>query len=315
MNDAALPRVTCPQCGQSVVAAANLNGKPKPATDYETCIRRCENCGIGFSNAATSDVSKLTRIFRDPLHNIPERVRGGVIDVLSRAVNVRNRPNKVKKFAFSTSEDAITWTVFRGLQLEGQLRATLAAAGLAPARMAAAEPSLLLWGVPTPETDANAELAAARLTQISEAVHDEPQSRSEPDVILDFGDTGCVIIEIKNRSGNAYEENDYAGWADYLNGTQAFADREAVAESGFYELARNWRIVWDFAANRDFALVNLGPKSLFGRRPGSALASFVKGLPASHQTRFVTLSWQTLLSQNPGLPTWLWAYLSEKGIS
>ena len=98
------------------------------ATQFDDCLRRCEPCGIGASNAA--DPEAVTYIHRDPLENIPIASREGVSEVLDQALNVRNRGSKRLRFGFSTSEDAVTWVVFTYLLRSGQLHAALRRAGL-----------------------------------------------------------------------------------------------------------------------------------------------------------------------------------------
>ncbi len=313
MSDQQLSPVNCPQCGQLAVMHTAVMGRPKSATSYKSCLRSCEKRGIGFSNVNISDIRKLTLIFKNPLHNIPGEVRAGALEALGNAVNIQNRKNKLKKFAFSTSEDAITWTVFRALQLTDQLRDTFSAVGLLPAQRASAEPALLLWGVPVPESDSNGRKIADRLTDIARQVKDDPQSRSEPDVVLDFGDPGSVVIEVKHRSPNEIKPANYDGWGDYLGETEAFADPAVVAASGLYELARNWRIAWDLAGNRDFSLVNLGPPSLFDTA-APQLEGFIKVLPAHCRNRFVKLRWDDLIRSVPKMPGWLGAFLDARGV-
>jgi hypothetical protein len=86
-------------------------GERVRAENWLDCLRRCEGCRVGVSNA----MSNPTIIFDDPRLNIPEEVLDGVLQTLSLALNVRNRENKKRKFGFSTSEDALTWTLFKFL--------------------------------------------------------------------------------------------------------------------------------------------------------------------------------------------------------
>ena len=136
-----LPEVACPTCRSRI--AAN-DGEIRAATKYSDCLRRCEKCGIGFSNG----ISNPTLIYLHPEHNVPEQVRNGVRESLEQALNEQHRPDKISKFGFSTSEDALTWTVFQYLRSSGQLRGALHSCA---ATGAESEPSaLLLWGVPSP---------------------------------------------------------------------------------------------------------------------------------------------------------------------
>ena len=88
--------------------APAAGGAARVARTYEECLRRCLACRVAFSNAKTTP----TLIHFDPLGNVPFEVRQGALQTLSAAINLRNRNNKIKKFGFSTSEDAVTWTVF-----------------------------------------------------------------------------------------------------------------------------------------------------------------------------------------------------------
>ena len=76
--------------------------------------------------------------------NVPQEVRGGVLETLALALNERNRDNKKTKFGFSTSEDALTWNLFRSLQEAGRLRDV---ARLVTGQEHLDEPILYLWGL------------------------------------------------------------------------------------------------------------------------------------------------------------------------
>ena len=58
-----------------------------PVQRFEDCVRRCDFCGVGFSNARRTPV----RIWADPLDNVPAQVHGGLRSVLARAANDGNR--------------------------------------------------------------------------------------------------------------------------------------------------------------------------------------------------------------------------------
>src|SRR4051794_7622110 len=109
-----LPEMGCPSCGSIL--------HPRPGdtiapTTWRDCLRRCLRCELGLSNARINP----TVLFNDPRMNVPPEVRVGVIETLALALNVRNQSNKTVKFGFSTSEDALTWTVFGHLIDSGQL--------------------------------------------------------------------------------------------------------------------------------------------------------------------------------------------------
>src|SRR4051794_14434615 len=106
---APLPAVDCPICGTAMTGGALPDAGSAPvAATYEDCLRQCVTCRVGYSNARTAP----TAIHADTLGNVPVEVRPGAMETLKAAINTRNRENKIRKFGFSSSEDAITWTVF-----------------------------------------------------------------------------------------------------------------------------------------------------------------------------------------------------------
>jgi hypothetical protein len=308
-----LPPLICPGCGGAVQSAyftPKTTGGAPQATGYPSCLRRCENCGFGFSNAATSDPTKLTIVYRDPFVGIPSSVADGHASALVGAMNVLNRRAKRAKFVSLNSEDHVTWTIFRHLQAEGQLRAALARLGVPFVGHLSAEPTLLLWGVPVPNTPAGAAVQA-RLVEVLDALNENHDRRSEPDVILDCGAAGVVFTEIKLRSRNDSKPH-YGGWDKYLNATDAFTDGGQAKGSALYELARNWRIAWDLAGHRPMALINLGPPELFIGNCAAPLSTFAGSLSRSPTRLFLTTTWQSLLGRLPDHPEWLQRYAAAR---
>ncbi len=300
----------CPVCGLFV--GPFVLPPPRPRADsFEGCIRRCERCGVGYSNSA-----KPTTIYRDPLDNLPVEARGGALDTLRRSLNECNRGKKETSFGFSTSEDAVTWTVFSWLATQSP--AALVRLGERLHLPSAGTPSVLLWGVPVPA--AATSDARVRMTAALEAIGETPTSRTEPDVCLDYGDAGVVLIEVKYRAGNDVKRAEHAyKFARYLRDTEAFADPGGTTSSGHYELTRNWRLGHDLAGARPFRLVNLGPTALFRGKAGQMLGSFEATLARSEHRAFVRLTWADFLSDTQAatgpLPTWLAGWLSHRGIS
>jgi hypothetical protein len=184
------------------------------ATRFDDCLRRCEPCGIAASNAANPQA--VTYIYRDPLDNIPIESRAGASEALDRALNVRNRESKRRRFGFSTSEDAVTWVVFTYLLRSGQLLAALARAGLIRDETSTTVPTLLLWGVPV-DSGAPGATIQKRLSDLCVSLQEDPNSLSEPDVVLDLGEDGLMFIEVKYLSGNDLKEADYPGWSKYTS--------------------------------------------------------------------------------------------------
>lgn len=149
------------------------------ATQFDDCLRRCEPCAIGASNAANSDA--VTYIHRDPLKNIPSESREGAIQALAQAFNVRNRESKRRRFGFSTSEDAVTWVVFTYLLRSGQLLGALHRAGIIADATIATAPTLLLWGVPIDNGTRGTQIRN-QLSELCTSLQEDPNSFSEPDV-------------------------------------------------------------------------------------------------------------------------------------
>jgi hypothetical protein len=296
-----LAALECPDCHAELRPRP---GKRVAAASFEDCLRRCVTCGIGFSNARTAPV----RIVAAPEKAVPPDVRDGLLTTLGLAVNKTNAKNKRAKFGFITSEDALTWTAFRRLQLRECLRATLHSAGIIQSSRGD-EPALLLWGAPVPDDDARAVALSMKLEDVSIVITEDSRRRTEPDVVLDFGAEGIVLVEVKHRSGNHVSARGH--WDRYLNAA-CFNDLRRAEQCGLYELVRNWRFAHDIAADRPFALVNLGPERLF-RSP--ALDAFGQSLAAAGRGRFVKLAWNRLVSapcvRNDEM---LCRFLEERGV-
>jgi len=217
----------------------NAQGGAPAASDYWSCYRFCDDCGVAYSNAARNPVL----IHRDPAHNVPKLLRDGLVNTLGQALNRLNRRHKLDAFCSENSEDAVTWTVFRYLQTSGLLPSALRRFGMQPED---AEPTMLLWGAPVPLNQPAACRLRRALMDAEDVVGEESSSRTEPDVVLDLGDAGIVVIEVKLKSGPDIKTPDYAHWNTYLP-SACFQDSGKAKESGLYELVRNWRIGCELA--------------------------------------------------------------------
>ncbi len=228
------------------------------------------------------------------------------MEILRVALNERNRSNKIERFGFSTSEDALTWTVFTFLAKSGQLSETLRAIDAIESTTAPA--ALLLWGVPYPPQSSRGTQIRQQLIDICHTLGERPDSTSEPDVIVDFGDAGLVCIEVKYRSRN---ERRAVGsvFSRYVFSADAFNDGNKIVQSELYKLARNWRIGTELAGRRNFTLVNLVAISDSADR--SRVEQFTAGLATGHNRRFRVVNWNRLLYafDRPG---WLEQYLEER---
>jgi hypothetical protein len=96
---------------------------------------------VGYFNGSTDP----TVIWREARRNVPPPAREGLDAVLSVALSLTARERKRVRFRFCTSEDAITWTVFRYLEQTEDLGSTLGC--MLPA-LPLGETTLLFWGAP-----------------------------------------------------------------------------------------------------------------------------------------------------------------------
>jgi hypothetical protein len=259
-------------------------------------------------------------LYNDPRQNVPEAVRDMVLDALALALNERNRPNKAIKFGFSTSEDALTWTVLKYLHDSGQLLDVLRRAGLPIPDGVSRPEALLLWGVPVPlDRTANERGWQTReqLKLIADQLGEAPRSRTEPDVLIDLGGAGIVIIEVKHRSSTDVKAAGYDGWDRYYPAGSPLAYAASVRASGCYELARNWRFGLELAADpaRPFTLACLGPAGLFRGEGAEVLRPFEACLPGDGTARFRKVRWDALLGAITDPPGWLVRHFDARGYS
>jgi len=289
-----LNSLPCPLCKAPLVPRM---GACRSVQRFEDRLKRCDSCGVAYSNARHQPV----QIWANPEANVPEPVRSGLDSVLSHSVNITNRTNKRAKFRFETSEDAVTWTVFRYLQAQGALARI---AEVAEHAVADAQARLVLWGVEVPPPDGLSDIEG-RLETISRQLGESPNRRTEPDAIVDFGHDGVVVIEAKLRSGNDQLRADHAHWDRYLG--QGFSDRATARQTGLYELSRNWRFAKALAGERLFTVVNLGPSPLF---EDERLTTW-RGCLDTTGGRFSLVSWDQLL-RPIRLAPWMSAFCSER---
>lgn len=295
-----LSSLLCPNCRTAIEPTGCADRAPV-ASRFDDCLRRCEPCGIAASNTATPEA--VTFIHRDPLGNIPIESRKGAREVLSKALNIRNRESKWTRFGFSTSEDAVTWVVFTYLLRSGQLYTAMQHSGLISEDPCANAPTLLLWGAPIDDV-ARGGAIRKRLTDQCAVLGENPNSLSEPDVIIDLQDEGLIFIEVKHRSGNDFKSLDYRGWEKYASADPVWRYNDVMA-SGCYELARNWCLLKSLAAGRAATLVSLGPAKLFVGAEGERLNRFVSALGDDARSHFRKVSWTDFLDRpEADRPAW-----------
>jgi hypothetical protein len=306
-----LPSLICPSC-RGPIAGIECIDKIAVATRYDDCLRRCEPCGIAASN--TADSKAVTYIHRDPLGNIPIKSREGASEALGQALNVRNRVSKRRRFGFSTSEDAITWVVFTYLLRSGQLLAALRRVGLVDDETLTAAPTLLLWGAPIGDSP-RGTVIRRQLIDLCTSLQEEPNSFSEPDVIIDLGEDGLIFIEVKYLSGNDFKPDNYSGWSRYASATRPAWQFKDVKASGCYELARNWCLLKGLAADSPARLVSLGPAKLFLGAEGARLDRFVTALGTDERLHFMKVRWSDLLGNGlSDVPDWFAQFCRSRGL-
>jgi hypothetical protein len=305
---ASLSALSCPRCGEPM-SSVQSRSRPGTANRFEDCLRRCEACRIGASNSATPDT--VTYICEDPLKNIPAEVADGALETLNQALNFQSRESKRRRFGFSTSEDAITWVVFTHLRREGGLGKLIRHLGLWQEGTRTRSPALLLWGVPVDAQPRTMKIRE-RLITFCRSLKEDTQSLSEPDVIIDLGESGLVFIEVKYRSGNDFKPVDYAGWERYFRRSGLAWNQTDVRATGCYELARNWRLLNGLADGRPAILVSLGLSRLFTGADGARLDRFIEALGEQPNSRFRRLTWRTLLACADNAPPWFVRFCSER---
>jgi hypothetical protein len=307
--------LSCPKCGQLIDSEEykpNKRDGAPTATSFDACLRRCVQCGIGFSNAKNPD--SVVKIYRNPLDNIPREVQNGVKETLAKSLNKINKNNKKVKFGFETSEDAVTWTVFSHLQNTQIIRESLKVLGVEWLNRVPDEPSLLLWGAPVPIDDQRGTETRNKLIKVLNEIGEDPKKFSEPDVIMDFGDFGIVIIEVKYHSPNDVLNSKSPKWEKYIFETDAFLNISGVKESGYYELARNWRIGWGLSGKRLLVILNLGQDFLFQGSKGEAFDYFCSCLRIDDSHKFMKLTWTKFLNSMQNIPEWFSIYTRNRSL-
>jgi hypothetical protein len=305
-----LPDVYCPVCEELL---HQMPGAPVRATTWDTCLRRCAEHLVGFSNRA-DDPTMIYGHSED--RNVPSDVREGAIATLGQALNENNRASKLRKFGYSTSEDALTWIIFKFLHDSKKVTKVLRIAGLAIPEEVGEPEAILLWGVPVPPAyGVRGQELRQQFEAISNALGERPRRRTEPDVLIDYGPHGRFIIEVKHQGPTAIMAENYAHWETYYPVDSPLPYAGAMRASLCYELARNWRFGLELTnqALTPFTLVYLGPDTLFQGARGRVLEPFVACLPQEGNAKFQELRWNHLLGAIPNPPGWLLDALRLRG--
>jgi hypothetical protein len=274
-------------------------GRRRAVSSRDDCIYRC-SCGVSYSNAKNE--AERIMIKASPELNVPKQVRSGLAEALARTLNHRNRRRKQLQFCFEDSEDAVIWTVFRGLEEQGRLDALVAP------QHPPGEPALLFWGAPV--GGARSPEVAAALEEVCRSLGEPAGAYSEPDVALVWSDL-VVLVEAKFQSGNAIRPN-HPSFPRYLDRPELFGVfPETVAAAGYCELTGSWRIGTALAEALqipNFLLVNLGPPD----KMEVEADAFSRQLARSESRDFVFWSWTDILEAAAPVEAWLDRYASER---
>jgi len=274
--------MVCRECGDTIAPNSQEGGKAlSPASAIYVC-----KCGFRYSN--NRDPMARTAFAPTAERNVPERFRTELGATLRAAANVGNRRSKLSKFAYSTSEDAVTWTIFRWLEEEARLELVSEAVG---SPLPQGDPEVLFWGAPA----GGGEMPLSKqLREVCLGIDGDKDRLTEPDVVIAWP-TDVVFIEVKYRSKNEHKKC-YPHFPRYTTGAESeglFAlPPVEVAAEGWYELTRNWRIGSQLARERAarFTLVNLAPAKL-----ESEAAAFQATIVLGDRRGFAFLSWKQLM--------------------
>lgn len=311
MNIMKLKSIICNNCNSEIKSAnfiPNKKGAAPTAKSYNQCLRKCTDCGIGYSNSQSSP--KI--IHKDYLSNIPFEVRNkNLLEyvLMENSLNITNRKNKLNSFSNANSEDALTWTVFYYL-FEKKILTDVINKIFKQKNRFTKNPDVYLWG--SNLKGENKSKLISEFYRLSENANEKISSRTEPDVILDFKEEGIIFIEVKYKSPNEIKKNKLTTFDNYIS-NNAFKSSKSAKESGMYELVRNWYFGYHLSANREFTLINLGFESLWENSNKENINKFIKSINISDNKKFSTLSWDEFskaLSQKND--NWFLNYFNEK---
>ncbi len=272
----------------------------KPSNSFNDCLRRCENCMVGFSNGKNNP----TMIYKNYIDNVPELLRHDLDFVLNNSLNLINRTNKKSKFAFSTSEDALTWSFFKYFVVKKRYQDLLKLLNIDSEE---SKYDLNLWGTNICSQNIDSDLLR-QIIQISDSFNEDSNKRTEPDVIIKLRDK-LIFIEVKYLSSNDVK-TDSKKFDKYL---VPDIDYQELTESGHYELFRNWAFIAKLSNGAKFQLINLGMQRLFTDKNMTRLKQFENSLH-SDSGSFVKLSWEQIIRnmKENDYDKWFVEYLKQK---
>lgn len=292
-----MDKIKCPICGEILTPRKQ---EVKPASSFNDCLRRCENCLVGFSNSKENP----TMIYKNYADNVPNLLHSDLEFVLSNSLNQMNRANKKNKFAFSSSEDALTWSFFKYFVVYNRFNDLLKLLNIDSKE---ASFDIYLWGTNICSTNTDSDFTK-RYIQISDLFKEDSIKRTEPDVIIKLNDK-LIFIEVKYQSSNEVI-TDSAKFDKYLI---ANIDYNNLIASGHYELYRNWAFASSLSNDSKFELINLGLSRLFIDKNKAQLKLFEDSLNFNNG-KFVKLSWEQIIRNmdENDYDDWFLLYLKQK---
>ena len=305
-NLSVLPALPCSRCGKQLIPTA---GSRKRANSFTDCLRRCESCQIGYSNA----MQDPTTIYCNPFDNIPSQVRCNLKEVLAQSLNVRKRNRKRVEIGFSTSEDAVTWTLFSYLALHET--GAFERLGRRWLGVPVKPPTVLFWGVPVPQARKGYKIRD-RLISILDRIGEASTRRSEPDIVIDYDRCGLIFIEVKLNSKND-SSTDLNKMERYIAGNPAFVDSAKVKLVG-YTSSLGTGVSGGTSRQVDRLGSSISDRKLFSLALDNSTI-FESGLARSPGARLLREAWEDLLGEIDtaigGMPPSLADWLAERQLS
>jgi hypothetical protein len=294
-------RMTCRGCG-AVLTARDDALIGQRAYRYADLAFACDACQRGYSNSRLE--SARVEITKSPTANVPAEVAAGLDPVLRAACNRTARAGKRWKFCSARSEDAASWTVMQALRSTGQLGRVAEALNLSPI----GTPDVLLWGTPVSDGP-GAKKLARDLADVSDQLGENPDRRSEPDIVIGW-DRVLVILEAKLGSSNDRQTTRLDRFDRYLIDGLWAASGTDIKAGGLYELARNWTIgctLAERAGRPTFVLGNLAPRSR-----AADVEVFGKLCATTPSRRVAHIRWRDVLPDPQ--PPWLVPYVKSQDL-
>jgi len=187
------------------------------------------------------------------------------------------------------SEDALTWNVFRYLEMSDSMGIFFDLLGI----RLHGEPSLFYWSY-DPET----KRCWDPLNKARRDFKERPKGGTEPDLIIKTG-SELVIVEAKFTSGNITRPHNASNYRNYTEGGGRWfkntftSDYQTVAvDKGKYELMRLWLLGTYIADDMklDFRLV-----SLLREKDASGISDEYRGLiKETGMAKYSVVSWEAL---------------------